>query len=301
MLDLEVLADTFLRAADAVSQLMRDERLSATINFKDLNHLPRTARSMAQCIVTSADLNVQECVLCRLLDCGLANFAMVAEESTPSVAKFQSDSASVGTLFLDPIDGTLTYAQGCLTFESAARKAGFSPETISSVQAQRDPRLYGFVLGAQIPQVGVVSVCSLPELGIVYHAINDHAFRQRLPLKCPPPPRTRCWVVSSSILDSPDSRSALSALEGICVRRSGSNAAALWRLLEDNCSGYVAVNKPFDGQLAAVVARAAGLLVTDKDGAPFTAQRLRGCEESLVWAFTRTELRRLSTIAALAN
>jgi fructose-1,6-bisphosphatase/inositol monophosphatase family enzyme len=301
MTDLSVLADALLRAAEAASHVMRDQRITATIGFKNLDNFSRTSRTLAECIVTSADLAVQECVLEQLLDFGLGDFAIMAEESTASVEKFQSGSASIGTLFLDPIDGTLTFALGCSSFESAARKAGFSSDTITRTQEQRDPRMYGLVLGAQIPQLGVVSVCTLPELGIVYHAINDEAFRQRVTLKCPPPPLKSNWVVSSSILDSPDSGSALWALEGISIRRSGSNPAALWHVLEDNCSGYVAVRKPFDGQLASVIARAAGLLVTDKDGAPFTAQHLRGCEESLIWAFTQTELKRLSGIAALST
>jgi fructose-1,6-bisphosphatase/inositol monophosphatase family enzyme len=297
MTDLSVLADSLLDAAEAAGRVMREERLAATVRFKDLNDHPRTLRTMAESIVTSADLAVQECVLSRLLDSGLANFAIVAEESTGSVAKFQSGSTSTGTLFLDPIDGTLTFALGCQSLENAALEAGFASDTVASVRAQRDPRMYGLVLGAEIPRVGVVSVCSLPELGVLYHAINGHAFRQRLPLKCPSPPRRRCWVVSSSILDSSSAGSALSAMEGVPICRSGSNPAALWYVLEGNCSGYVAVNKPFDGQLAAVVARAAGLLVTGTGDAPFAAERLRGCEESLIWAFTRTELRRLSVVA----
>jgi fructose-1,6-bisphosphatase/inositol monophosphatase family enzyme len=301
MMDLGSLADILLHAADAAAEVMRVERSKAAIAFKDLDDQPRTARTMARCMVTSADLAVQEVVLRILLDSGMLDFNIVAEESTSSVAKFQSASSSVGTLFVDPIDGTLGFAVGSSSFEGAARKAGFAADTIASVRAHRDPRMYGIVLGAEIPGLGIVSVCSLPELGIVYHAINNQAFRQRLPLKCPPAPCTSCWVISSSILDSPKGDLILSDMQGIPIRRSGSNPAALWQVLEGDCSGYVAVQKPFDGQLAAVIASAAGLLVTDKDGVPFAAKDLRGSEESLIWAFTRTELKRLSNVAALAT
>jgi len=61
-------------------------------------------------IVTSADLEVQEFILPRLLKSDLKNCELIGEEDTPSAKKFAKKSKYV--LTLDPIDGTKLYAEG---------------------------------------------------------------------------------------------------------------------------------------------------------------------------------------------
>ncbi|MCL5411025.1 MAG: hypothetical protein M1324_04225 [Patescibacteria group bacterium] len=61
-------------------------------------------------IVTSADLAVQEFILKKLAESELKNCEMVAEENTPSKNLFAESSDLVITV--DPIDGTMLYANG---------------------------------------------------------------------------------------------------------------------------------------------------------------------------------------------
>lgn len=61
-------------------------------------------------IVTSADLEVQEFILSKLADSQLKDCELIAEEDTPTAAKFAKKSQFV--LTLDPIDGTKLYATG---------------------------------------------------------------------------------------------------------------------------------------------------------------------------------------------
>ena len=61
-------------------------------------------------IVTSADLEVQEFILSKLADSPLKYCELIAEEDTPTTAKFAKKSKYV--LTLDPIDGTKLYATG---------------------------------------------------------------------------------------------------------------------------------------------------------------------------------------------
>ena len=59
-------------------------------------------------IVTEADLEVQEMILSELAKTRLADCQLIAEEDTPSIAKFNGTNGLV--LTLDPIDGTILYA-----------------------------------------------------------------------------------------------------------------------------------------------------------------------------------------------
>jgi fructose-1,6-bisphosphatase/inositol monophosphatase family enzyme len=61
-------------------------------------------------IVTSADLAVQELILKKLANSELRNCEIVAEENTPSKNLFAKSSDLVVTV--DPIDGTMAYANG---------------------------------------------------------------------------------------------------------------------------------------------------------------------------------------------
>ncbi len=59
-------------------------------------------------LVTEADLAVQEMVLSEMVKTKLAECKIVAEENTPSVAKFKGINGL--TITIDPIDGTFIYA-----------------------------------------------------------------------------------------------------------------------------------------------------------------------------------------------
>lgn len=58
-------------------------------------------------IVTEADCAVQEFILSKLAKTELVNCKIIAEEDTPSVAKFKGTNGL--TLTIDPIDGTIFY------------------------------------------------------------------------------------------------------------------------------------------------------------------------------------------------
>lgn len=59
-------------------------------------------------IVTEADLAVQEAILSEMAKTELIECRLIAEEDTPSVAKFKGANGLI--LTLDPIDGTIFYA-----------------------------------------------------------------------------------------------------------------------------------------------------------------------------------------------
>lgn len=61
-------------------------------------------------IVTEADCAVQEFILSKLTKTELVNCKIIAEEDTPSVTKFKGTNGL--TLTIDPIDGTIFYANG---------------------------------------------------------------------------------------------------------------------------------------------------------------------------------------------
>lgn len=61
-------------------------------------------------IVTSADLEVQEFILKKLVASNLSKYELVAEENTPTSKLFTKKSEYIITI--DPIDGTKSYAEG---------------------------------------------------------------------------------------------------------------------------------------------------------------------------------------------
>ena len=61
-------------------------------------------------VVTDADLKVQEFVLLKLAETPLIDCEMIAEESTPTVVKFNGTNGLV--ISIDPIDGTAMYISG---------------------------------------------------------------------------------------------------------------------------------------------------------------------------------------------
>lgn len=96
--DLIKIEPAFKRAGDMALQL----RSSALIHNKYQSGVEGID------IVTEADLKVQEKILSEMAKMKLVECEMIAEEDTPSVAKFKDTNGLV--LTLDPIDGTIFYA-----------------------------------------------------------------------------------------------------------------------------------------------------------------------------------------------
>ncbi|HBE90901.1 MAG: hypothetical protein A3E37_00410 [Candidatus Andersenbacteria bacterium RIFCSPHIGHO2_12_FULL_46_9] len=67
-------------------------------------------------IVTDADLAVQEAILQEMAKTKLVECQLIAEEDTPSVAKFKGTNGL--TLTLDPIDGTIWYVSNADFFST---------------------------------------------------------------------------------------------------------------------------------------------------------------------------------------
>lgn len=294
-MDLAALTDALLAAARAGAEAARAGRTRAAISFKPTKLVASPLAVMARRIVTDADLAAQEAVLRRLLDAGLAACRLVAEEDTPSVAAFRG-GADAPVLFVDPIDGTLTYALGCPGFESAALAAGFPRATLDAIRAGADPRLYGQVLGAFVPGAGHVALCGLPELGIVYRAAGGAAFRNGAPLRYAAPARPTRVVVGPRLLDPDGAAATPFHAAGLDIALAGSHPAALWRIFERDCTAYAGTSNSYDGQLTSVVARAAGLLVTDRRGRDFTPADLDHRTDSIVFAATRAEQERIAAV-----
>jgi fructose-1,6-bisphosphatase/inositol monophosphatase family enzyme len=258
--------EALLRAATLGARVAIEERPRAEVSFKPYETSAPPVVALACSIVTKADLLVQETILKSLLDSGLGECAVVAEEDTPSSSLFRP-SGDAPVIFIDPIDGTLAYATGCPEWESRASFAGFPESLLRLTKEKVDSSFYGMVLGALIPGSDPVAVCVLPEHGTVFHASQGIAFRNGVPFRHHRANSPLRVSIGRRLLDANGDRSTPFASAGIDVSWfSGSSPAVLWRIFQDVCTAYADVNCGFDAQLSAVVARAAGLLVSNKNG-----------------------------------
>jgi hypothetical protein len=260
------IVEALLRAATLGARVAIEERSRAEIFFKPYETSARPVVALACSIVTNADLLVQEAILGSLLDFGLGECAVVAEEDTPSSGLFRpGDEAPV--IFIDPIDGTLAYAIGCPGWEGRASSAGFPEALLRQTREKVDSSFYGMVLGALIPGSVPVAVCVLPEYGVVFHASQGIAYRDGVSFRYHRSGSPLRVSIGRRLLDADGDRSTPFASAGIDVSWfSGSSPAVLWRVFQDVCTAYADVDCGFDAQLSAVIARAAGLLVSNRDG-----------------------------------
>jgi fructose-1,6-bisphosphatase/inositol monophosphatase family enzyme len=262
----DAIVEALLRAAIVGARVAIEERSRAEVFFKPYETSTPPVVALACSIVTKADLLVQETILGSLLDSGLGGCAVVAEEDTPSSGLFRpGDAAPV--IFIDPIDGTLAYAIGCPGWEGIASSAGFPEPLLRQTKEKVDSSFYGMVLGALIPGSDPVAVCVLPEHGSVYHASQGIAFRNGVAFRHHRSSKPLRVSIGRQLLDADGKKSTPFALAGIDVSWfSGSSPAVLWRIFHDVCTAYADVDCGFDAQLATVVARAAGLLVSNRNG-----------------------------------
>jgi fructose-1,6-bisphosphatase/inositol monophosphatase family enzyme len=267
----------------------RSERLAAKVTFKPAKRLVSPLVAIGSRIVTTADIAVQEAILRSLLNDGLVNCYIEAEEDTPAVGEFRPRKGAP-VIFVDPIDGTLTFSVVCPDWHSAATAAGFEPQLVTELKSRLDPRFYGIVLGARVDGHGVLSVCALPELDIIYHSISGVSFRNDEPLRVRRKSRPTLLAIGRRLLDSDGIAASPFDAAGISYRSyNGSNPAVLWNILEADCTAYTGLHCNFDAQLASVIARSAGLLVTDRDGRDFVTD-LSGPCDGLVYASTEEEI-----------
>jgi fructose-1,6-bisphosphatase/inositol monophosphatase family enzyme len=238
--------------------------------------------------VTGADVASQEAILQFLLECGLQDATIRAEEDTPSLRRFRSRPGAP-TVFVDPIDGTLAYSMGCPDWESRAADAGFEQRLLQQTKEKVDPRCYGIVLGALIPETVPIAIGVLPELQITYHAINGLAFRNGARFQYSAANRPSRVAIGRRLLD-PSGESATPFVSAhINVRWfSGSSPAVLWHIFEGACTGYADLSCGFDAQLTAVIAQACGLLVSDRYGAQLKLD-LNQTIDSIVYASSTEE------------
>ncbi|MBI5366022.1 MAG: hypothetical protein HZA54_03215 [Planctomycetes bacterium] len=295
MLEPDRILRALLRATQLGAEAALSERAWATTSFKEAQSTVNLHAEMSRRIVTSGDTAVQEIILQHLLSADLRGCRVLAEEDTSSVREFRP-APGAPTIFIDPIDGTLTYAAGSLTWEDTAIGAGYAPAVVERVKALTDRRLFGMVLGATLPGGGLLSVCALPELGIVYHAADGKAFKNGAPYRHDRPPRPTRVVVGPRLLDSSGSRAQPFNEAKIETRLSGSHPGALWRIFEEDCTAFAAISSAFDAQFASVVGRAAGLLVVDRQGRDFSPTDLIRRTDSIVMASAPDERDRLCTV-----
>jgi len=287
-LSLEEITDILLKSAQIGSELCIAERSRCSLSFKPWDKTANLRVALASRIVTSADLAVQESVLKYLLDCGLQDFAIEAEEDTPFIRQFRGGS-DAAKIFIDPIDGTLAYSLGCAHWDEVAAQSGFDEALRTQVRARTDSRMYGMVLGACVPGVGATAVCALPELGITYHALKGASFRNGVRFRYADSARPHLVAIGRRLLDPNGEASTPFAAARIPVRWfNGSSPGVLWHIFDGNCTGYANLSCGFDVQFAAIVAQSAGLLVTDRSGrslSPPSAETI----ESVVFASSTEE------------
>ena len=286
------ITQALLRSASVGAEVSLAERSRSTIYFKASEKTSTPLVALASRVVTSADFAVQEAILQCLLDCGLRDCTIRAEEDTPSIGQFSRRNGAA-TIFIDPIDGSLAYAMGCPGWREMATAAGFDTELLEHASARTDRRLYGMALGALVAGPEIISVCVLPDLGITYHASRGVAFRNGTRLNYVPTVRPLRVAIGRRLLDPNGMAASPFAAAGIDVRWfNGSSPGVLWYIFERECTGYAGLHCGFDIQLASVVAQAAGLLVSDGSGRDFVL-RLNETAESLVLASSLEERDRI--------
>jgi fructose-1,6-bisphosphatase/inositol monophosphatase family enzyme len=292
---LEEITDALLNAARAGAAVCVGQRLRCTVSFKPHQAATSPHVALAAQIVTSADLAVQETILQSLLDSGFEGCALEAEEDTASVCRFKSDP-NAPTIFIDPIDGTLAYSIGCPGWKEAADRAGFPESLFEQTKSKTNIQLYGMVLGASVPNEGIVAICGLPELAIMFHTSGIHAFRNGAALNYPRTARQIKVAIGRRLLD-PQGETAMAFTSAVIDVRwfNGSAPGVLWQMLEGDCTGYAGLKCAFDVQLAALVAQRAGFLVTDRNGRSFVPD-LRGIADSIVVASTPAESARICDV-----
>lgn len=258
------ITEALLKAAEIGARVCSQQRAKSSISFKPIEDRTNAVVALATSIMTSADQEVQEAILQYLLDCGFSDCTIQAEEETSSLRDFNARNGAP-TVFVDPIDGTLAYSMGCPNWEESALDAGFPKSLLMHTEAKLDPRFYGIVLGARIPELPPLAVCVLPEFQITFHAIGDKAFRNRVPFSYSGSDRPQCTAIGRRLLDPSGEAATPFAAAGVDVRWfTGSCPAILWHIFEGDCTGYAGLACGFDVQLTAIVARAAGLLVSDR-------------------------------------
>lgn len=287
-MNLKRITSALLRAARIGAEVSLNEQASSTVGFKASRHPSNFLVALGSRIVTSADYAVQEAILECLLDEGLEDCGVEAEENTRSLQRFRA-RAGAPIIFIDPIDGTLAFAMGCPRWESAAIEAGFPQDILDTVKSRLDSRFYGIVLGALVPGSSPIAVCVLPSLGITYHAVGETAYRNGQPLKLIEGRRTTSVAIDRRLVDADGVTASLFETAGIQVRAyTGSNPGTLWNIFEGDCTAYAGLVANFDAQLASIVARTAGLLIADRNGRDFVAE-LSGPVSGLVFASSAME------------
>ena len=266
LITLDTITKILLKSAAIGAEVCRAQRQHSLISFKPSQETSTPLVNLACSVLTSADLLVQESILCTLLDNGLQDCAIQAEEDTPSLQQF-AGNRDLATLYVDPIDGTLAYSLGCTGWEEQARIAGFDRETLVRTLKVTDQRFYGMVLGAIVPSSGVAAVCALPEFAIMYHTVDALAFRNGNPIRLPGPGRASRVAIGRRLLDASGTTSTPFDNAGMDTRPfNGSSPAVLWQLLEGSCTSYAGIHCGYDMQLASVVASAAGFCASGRDG-----------------------------------
>ncbi|MBI3273100.1 MAG: hypothetical protein HYZ53_29190 [Planctomycetes bacterium] len=302
-IDVQKLVQVLLEAARAAGEAAADERTFATVSFKPAATGANPHALMSRRILTSGDFAAQEAVLARFLAAGLRECKVHAEEESPSLAEFRPRNGAP-VLFVDPIDGTLSYAVGTMAWEDTAIGVGFAADAVARIKSRIDPKLYGVVLGAQVPGVklpgaGLVSVCALPALGIVYHSVGGRAFRNGRPLRVAGGDRPSRVVLAPRLLDLDGNRASHFDAARLPYRVAASHPSTLWRLFEGDTTAYAGLANAFDGQLASEIAAAAGLVVSDRRGRDFFPADLTRRADSLILATSPEERNRVAAVLRL--
>lgn len=210
-------------------------------------NVPKSGEASAvKAALTIADTASQEALLVRLRE-RFPGVALDAEEDTPSVLGFPTDGD--GLVVIDPIDGTLrAYLDG--------------------------DGAYAILIGLAREGRFEAALVALPREGLFFDAVKGGGARVTRSGGVARPARARAGsrrVLVSHGMPEPVRQSL--AAEGYEVTNASGGAVAVAPLVPGVCAGLRVATGPRGisrrGRVGLLVAREAGLLVREAEGAPF--------------------------------
>lgn len=245
--------------------------------------------------MTNGDIGVQNFILKTFLDNGFADCQIFAEENEESALyldRFAKDSKN--RIFIDPIDGTLSYALGHPDTNGLIKKQ--FGENGCNIVKRVNLDNYGILLGFESDKQPTFAVGGLPVKKILYYSSEGQSYRNGKPFYYQQVERT----IDKKIFLRPtlvhfDYLFTNAGFEVLYFNGPG----ALYWILEENFNGLVAKSsrKPNDypWQIQAMIAKNAGLIVVDEDMKEFPIYDFGTPKKSLVIA------RDQNTAETLAN
>ncbi len=250
------------RWADELEFTIELARRAGTVLTESYERIERIDYKSKRDVVTNADYASERLVIDAIRD-RFPGDAILAEESGEHAGVARRDGSATGrTWVIDPLDGTVNYANGI-------------PYYCVSI---------GLVVDDQ-PAVGVVYD---PARGDCYSATADGpAVLNREPIAASDKDELSDYVVSLAVIG----RGGLARERRIAPlirihRRMGSAALSLAYVANGRFDAFVQNGglSPWDVAASALIAERAGAVVTDVDGGPWWRAKVRGPRVSIVAA-----------------